>query len=84
MPATQQEVTDIVYKVKKRLADAEQDGIHLKVTGEKLDDEWLYIVVVPSKPGVRASEYANFMSKIERELRAAGDDNVLLVPALDE
>ncbi len=50
----------------------------------KLDDEWLYIVVVPSKPGVRASEYANFMSKVERELRAAGDDNVLLVPALQD
>jgi len=41
-------------------------------------------VVVPSNPGVLASEYANFMSKIERELRAAGDDHVLLVPALED
>jgi hypothetical protein len=39
---------------------------------------------VPSKPGVRASEYANYMSKVERELRAAGDENVLLVPALED
>jgi hypothetical protein len=84
MPTTQQEVTDIVNKVKKRLADGEKDGVFLKVTGEKLDDDWLYIVVVPSKPGVRASEYANYMSKVERELRAAGDDNVLLVPALED
>lgn len=84
MPTTQQEVTNIVNKVKKHLADAERDGIYLKVTGEKLDNDWLYIVVVPSKPGVRASEHANFMSKIERELRAAGDDNVLLVPALED
>jgi hypothetical protein len=83
MPTTQQ-VTDIVAKVKKRLAEAEKDGIYLKVTGEKLDDDWLYIVVAPSKPGVRASEHANFMSKIERELRAAVDDNVLLVPALED
>ena len=83
MPTTQK-VTDIVNKVKQRLVDGEQEGIHLKVTGHKLDDDWLYIVVVPSKPGVRASEYANYMSKVERELRTAGDDNVLLVPALED
>ena len=71
-------------KVKKRLAEAEKEGIYLKVSGDKLDGDWLYIVVVPSKAGVRASEYANYMSKVERELRAAGDDNVLLVPALED
>ncbi len=83
MPTTQR-VTDIVKKVKKRLAKAEREGIHLKVTGQKLDDDWLYIVVEPSKSGVRASDHATFMSKVERELRAAGDDNVLLVPALTD
>ncbi len=83
MPTTQQ-VTDIVQKVKKRLSEAENDGIYLKVSGDKLDDDWLYIVVVPSKSGVRASDHASFMSKVERELRAAGDDNVLLVPALTD
>ena len=83
MPTTQR-VANIVTKVKKRLAEAKQGGIHLKVTGHKLDDDWLYITVVPSKPGVRASEHANFMSKVERELRAGGDDNVLLVPALED
>ena len=83
MPTTQQ-TTDIVEKVRKCLAEGEREGIHLKVISEKLDDDWLYMVVVPSKPGVRASEYANFMSKIERELRAQGDDQVLLVPALED
>ena len=84
LPTTQQEATDIVNKVKQRLAAAEQQGIYLTVTGDKLDGDWLYIVVVPSKPGVRASDYANYMSKVERELRAAGDDNVVLVPALED
>jgi len=83
VPSTTQ-VTDIVGKVRKRLTDGEKEGIHLKVVSEKLDDDWLYIVVVPSRPGVRASEYANYMSKIERELRAGGDDHVLLVPALQD
>jgi len=66
------------------IVQGEREGIHLKVVSQKLDDDWLYIVVVPSKPGVRASEYANFMSRIERELRAQGADNVLLVPALED
>jgi hypothetical protein len=83
MPTTQQ-VTDIVEKVKKRLSEAEKEGIHLKVSGEKLDDDWLYIVVVPSQSGIRAADHASFMSKIERELRDAGDANVLLVPALTD
>lgn len=84
MPTTQQQAVDIVNTVRKRLADAERQDVFLKVSGEKLDGDWLYIVVVPSRPGVRASEYANYMSKVERELRAAGNDNVLLVPALDD
>jgi hypothetical protein len=83
MPTTAQ-ITDIVEKVRKCLADGEQEGIHLRVVGEKLDDDWLYIVVVSSKAGVGASDYANFMSKIEHELRAHSDDQVLLVPALDD
>jgi hypothetical protein len=60
MPTTQQQATDIVNEVRQRLADAERDGVYLHVTGQKLDDDWLYIVVVPSRPGVRASEYANY------------------------
>jgi hypothetical protein len=84
MPTTQQQATDIVNEVRQRLVDAEREGVYLKVTDEKLDDDWLYIVVVPSRAGVRASDYANYMSKVERELRAAGNDNVLLVPALDD
>ncbi|MFI5380815.1 MAG: hypothetical protein ACHRHE_16070 [Tepidisphaerales bacterium] len=84
MPSTQQAGATIVNKVKKRLAEAEKEGVYLEATRGKLDGDWLYIVVVPSKPGVRASEYASYMSKVERELRAAGDDNVLLVPALED
>ena len=83
MPTTAQG-TDIVDKVRHRLADAEREGIHLKVTRESLDDEWLYIVVSPARPGVRASDHAQIVSRIEREPRAAGDDNVLLVPVLED
>lgn len=83
MPTTQ-EIAGIVDKVRDRLAAAEGEGIHLKVAGEKLDDDWLYVVVVPSRPGVRASDHADLMARIERGLRADGDANVLLVPALQD
>ncbi len=73
-----------VKKVEQFLAQAESKGVHLKVSRSKLDDDWLSIVVVPSRPGVRALDYANVMSQIERELREQGDDNVLLVPALED
>jgi hypothetical protein len=83
MPTTQR-LSDIVQKVQKRLADAEGEGVHLKVANSKLDDDWLYIVVIPSKSGVRASDHADLMSRIERELREQGEDKVLLVPALED
>ena len=83
MPTTEK-VSNIVDKVRRYLADAERDAIRLKVSGESLDDGWLYIVVVPSKPGGHASEHAKLMSQIERRLRAEGDERVLLVPALEE
>lgn len=83
MPATQ-DVDQIIKKVEARLREEEANGVHLKVESQKLDDDWLYIVVVPTKPGMRASEYARFMSKVERELREQGTDQVLLVPALED
>jgi PP-loop superfamily ATP-utilizing enzyme len=83
MPTTQQ-VQPIVEKVEHLLAEAERSGIHLKVSGHNLDDDWLYVVVVPKRPGVRASDHAQLMSQIERKLRADGDDRVLLVPALED
>ena len=67
---TQAEVPAIVAEVRQRLADASNQGVHLEVISDKLDDDWLYVVVAPSQPGVRALDHANTMAKIERELRA--------------
>jgi hypothetical protein len=83
MPATQR-ITQIVDKVRRRLQEAESEGIYLKVVDHKFEDDWLWIAVVPSRPGVRASEHASFMSRVERGIRAEGDDNVLLVPVLED
>ena len=81
---TQAEVPGIVAEVRKRLAEASHQGIQLEVVSDKLDDDWLYVVVAPSQPGVRALDHAQTMSKIERELRQNGKSHVLLVPTLED
>jgi hypothetical protein len=81
---TVEEIPDVVRRVRDELSAAEQRGIFLKIMGDRLDDGWLYISVEPSRPGIRASDHAGLMSKIERELRASGVDQVLLVPAIND
>lgn len=83
MPSTH-DITDIITRIEQRLREAEHKGIHLKVAGQKLEDDWLYVTVVPSQPGVRASDHANLMAQIERELREQGAEQVLLVPAMED
>lgn len=81
---TQEQIPEIVAEVRKRLDEEVKHGVHLEVVSEKLDDGWLYVVVTPSRPGQRASDHARVMSKVERELRKEGKENILLVPTLEE
>lgn len=81
---TQAQVPSIVDEVRRRLQAAAAQGVPLQVSGEKLEDDWLYVVITPTQKGVRASDHARLMSQIERELRAGGTDQVLLVPALED
>lgn len=81
---TAAEVPGIVAEVTRRLQAAASQGVPLKVSGERLDDDWLYVVVTPAQPGVRASDHASTMSRIERELRQQGTDKVLLVPTIED
>ena len=83
MPTVQQ-IEPVVVKVEQLLAEAETHGVYLQIANSKYEDDWLFIVVVPSRPGVRASDHADLMSKIERQLRADGDNHILLVPVLED
>ena len=78
------EVAAIVADVRNRLAHAAKKGVHLRVVREKLEDDWLYVVVEPAQPGVRALDHAEAMSEIERELRRQGTEHVLLLPTLED
>ncbi|HWE02605.1 MAG TPA: hypothetical protein VG326_09370 [Tepidisphaeraceae bacterium] len=78
---TANDVPRIVQRVRSSLAAL--PGQPLRVSGERLDDSWLYIAVEPTRPGVSSLDHATEMSRIERELRRTGDDEVLLVPAIE-
>lgn len=81
MPTATQ-TNEIIDRVEKRLNEAARRGVKLKVSSYKLDDDWLYVVVEPDVAGIRASDHADLMEEIERELRTEGIDQVLLVPAM--
>ena len=74
----------IVERVEQLLSAAKDRGIHLRLTGFRFDDEWLYLVVEPMQKGERASQHAHLMTEIERTLQKEGYDQVLLVPAVPE
>lgn len=84
---TQAEVPGIIEFIQQRLEQVAQErGVRLQVCEEdsRLDDDWLYVCITPAEPGVRASDYAEVMSQIERQLRDQGAENVLLVPTVAE
>lgn len=81
---TTHDISLIVKKIVEKVEAARQQNIFLRVGAHKLDDEWLFVEIQPDKAGVRASEHALLMSRIEQELEAEGIDRVILVPALEE
>ncbi|HZL34176.1 MAG TPA: hypothetical protein VFC78_02630 [Tepidisphaeraceae bacterium] len=83
MPA-KVDIPNIVARVRNLLSEAESENVHLHLSGQRFEDDWLYLVVEPTKPGERASKHAHFMTRVERTLRDEGYDQVLLVPAVPE
>jgi hypothetical protein len=84
---TQEKLPEIVKYVQERLEqNFREGGVRLQVveTDFKIEDDWLYVCVTPAQPGVRASDHAELMSRIEKELSESGIENVLLVPTMAE
>ena len=81
-------VDEVVKKVRERLRALSADlptPVELEDQEPRLEDDgWLYLVVQPAKPGVRASDYAFLMARVEKELREEGIDKIVLVPALPD
>ena len=79
---TVRDVQDLLKQAQELLnAACRRKKFGLKVAGHTTDDDWINIVVTPTKEGVGAYEYTEILSKVENEIRAHGDEHVLLVPA---
>lgn len=83
MPA-EKDINSVTKRVQEMISGAKVRGVHLRLTGYRFDDGWLYLVVEPTQQGQRASQHAHFMTEIERTLQKEGFDQVLLVPAVPE
>ena len=82
---TKREVNQILKQVQAHL-DAKRDatGIALAVPkgGYHADDGWLTIIVSPAAKGIRAYDYVEALSDVEKELREEGLEQIVLVPAM--
>ncbi len=84
---TEKDIPAIVQDVQRRLAEKGRErglALELKAQDYRLEDNWLYLCVIPAQESVRPFDYAEILSEIEAELRQEGFDNVLLVPTLAE
>jgi hypothetical protein len=78
-------IPDLIKEVQQLLdAKCRRRKFRLKVSadGVREDDDWIIIAVPPTKPGVRAYEYAELLNEVEEELHARGIEKVVLWPVL--
>ena len=83
--ATVSNIPDLLKEIQQLLdAKCRRRKFRLKVAanGYREDDDWIVIAVPPTKPGIRAYEYVEILSEVEKELRARGIEKVVLVPVL--
>jgi len=84
---SQNQIDTILKDIQKRLDSRQRSStVTLKVDAEasRCEDDWLYVVVTPTKNGVRAYDYVKTLDEVEKDLRANHIENVLLVPAIED
>ncbi len=82
---SQSEIDAILHEVQAKLdTNGRATGLALKVPPGGYDehDGWLSVIVAPVQAGVRAYDYVLAIGSVERDLRASGHQQVLLVPAM--
>lgn len=82
---TDNQIQEIVADIQGRLNARKASGgpaLHVPQDGYRQDDDWLVVVVAPEEPGIRAYDYVQVLSDVERGLKESGKDHVLLVPAM--
>lgn len=84
----QNELTEVLELVRKYLKPHQPDpsDYQLEVIPDAVrrEDDWLYVVVQPSRDGVRSNDYSSRLVEAELDLQEREGRKVLLVPALPE
>lgn len=77
------EVTEIVELVRKYLEPHQPPDYRLEVVpeGVRQEDDWIYVLVEPSRDDVRSYDYTARMVEAELDLQEKEHRNILLIPA---
>jgi hypothetical protein len=81
----QERVDALLSNIQHRLdvhSSANNIGLEVVQDAYRQDDDWLVVVVAPTKEGIRAYDYVKVLGDVEKDLRQSGIANVLLVPAM--
>lgn len=82
------ELDELTRLVQKYLQPYQPDpaDYRLEVVPEAIgqDEEWIYVVVEPSREGVRSNDYSSRLVEAELDLQDKEHRKILLVPALPE
>ena len=76
-------IARMIAKLRELLRKQSGNGVPLVIADDGYVEEggWVYLILTPAKPGVRAYEYVERLNELECELRKEVDGNILLVPA---
>jgi hypothetical protein len=69
----------------QNLLDADEGahrfGLHVVEELTRTEDNWTYVIVQPTLPGIRAYDYAELLERVEQQIRKQESANVLVLPA---
>lgn len=85
--AANTKIVRMIATLRELLKKQSQNGVTLSVADDGYVDEgsWIYLIVKPDKPGIRAYEYVERLNDLEAELRTmVGDNNLTVVPAVPD
>ena len=76
-------IKEMIDRLRTLLEHRPAQDIKLGIADDGYVEEggWVYLIVTPSTPGVRAHRYVDLLNEIEREFRKDVGEHVLLVPA---
>lgn len=79
---TEVQLQSIKHEAQELLnAECKNRDFKLRVSGEVQEDDWVYLVVEPDRPGVHSEDYVSIARAVEKQLEHKHSGNILIVPA---